>query len=83
MKYYYNDEERQQMKDKIAKFKLENSHGSTTPEQIEANEWRIKQLEFMLKRLASSNTPYVRLNPVEETFKDPKFTCATNLILGK
>ncbi|WP_142752809.1 hypothetical protein [Priestia megaterium] len=66
----------------IKKLEDDNDRPDITVAQKEVNEWRIKYIKLM-NRPKAVDEPYTYKNPVVEALKDPKFTCAPNLILGK
>lgn len=66
----------------IKKLEDENERPNITEAQKEVNEWRIKYIKLM-NRPKTVDEPYTYKNPVVEALKDPNFTCAPNLILGK
>lgn len=58
MTYFYDEDQREYMKNKIKQFELENSIGSTLESQREANNHRIKQIEQMMDRRKYEEEPY-------------------------
>lgn len=72
MQYKHTEEQRQLLKEKIAKLKRENELGSTLESQVEANKHVIKQLEmFMNQKEWTGKNVY--LDPVRESLNNPGF----------
>ncbi|MBY0078509.1 hypothetical protein H7K13_26625 [Priestia aryabhattai] len=81
---YEYEKKIQQMKELKQRLEHENSLGSTSPEQIEANKWTIKRIDFALGRPRQvKEEPYVFVPPVLEKLKKPNAIFAPNLLLGE
>jgi hypothetical protein len=66
----------------IKKLEEENERFDTTEGQRDANKWRIHQLK-LLNRPKSPETPYVRLDPISESLRDPDFRCTPSSLLQR
>ncbi|EJR41429.1 hypothetical protein IIK_05810 [Bacillus cereus VD102] len=73
MQFKHTEEERQFLKDKVAKLKRENGLGSTLDSQVCANEHVIKQLEMFMNQKVCVGEKNVYFNPVMESIKNPSF----------
>lgn len=82
MEYKHSEEQRQYLKDKIAKLKRENLLGSTLESQVSANEHVIKQLEMFMNQKVCVEDGYVRLDMVAESIKDKNFRCTPGSMLA-
>ncbi|WP_226701794.1 hypothetical protein [Priestia aryabhattai] len=81
---YKYEKKIQQMKELKKRLQHENSLGSTSREQVEANEWAIKRIDFALERpKQAKEEPYEVVPPVLEKLKNPNAIFSPNLLLGE
>ncbi|MGP1910662.1 hypothetical protein ACTSEZ_21225 [Metabacillus sp. JX24] len=59
--YQYTDEQRQYMQRMIDKLERESMLIDTSSSQVEANEWRIKQLRWLMDKKQYPEEPYASM----------------------